>query len=116
MVLSGITEVLQRNNNDFIAVAMGINMATRKNTTLLREIYKITLPYYRQQISFTHQKVADYLGVNRCTYTAWEIGKSVPDTWTIKLLAELYGITMEDLLNTDKTKTSNDDNYQNINE
>lgn len=75
---------------------------TRKNKDLVKGIFKITLPFYRIQHNLTCQQVADHLGIHRTTYLAWEIGKNCPDIWSLKLLAEFYNVTIEDLLDTSK--------------
>lgn len=63
-----------------------------------------TLPYYRNLNKLSQHQVADVLGVNRTTYSAWESGKNCPDTWNVKLLADYYKIKMEDMLDVSKVK------------
>lgn len=46
----------------------------------------------------TQQEVADYLKVNRTTYTKWETGKHEPDAETLVKLAAYYGVTVDELI------------------
>lgn len=46
----------------------------------------------------TQQDVADYLKVNRTTYTKWETGTHEPDAETFVKLAVYYGTTVDDLI------------------
>ena len=56
------------------------------------------LRMYRLMNGFTQNEVADYIGVERSTYTYYETGKTLPNIFTVILLSELYGVTIEDLV------------------
>lgn len=51
--------------------------------------------------SLTQEDVANALGVSRTTVTMWEIGESKPRVSTLKKLADLYGCTVDELLQED---------------
>lgn len=46
----------------------------------------------------TQQRVADRLGVDRSTYAYYECGKSTPPLKILCALAELFGVSLDDLL------------------
>ncbi|MCH5320828.1 MAG: helix-turn-helix transcriptional regulator [Eubacterium sp.] len=56
------------------------------------------LKYLRKKSCLTQQQVADSLGIKRCTYTYYEIGKSRPKLETLKMLARLYNTNVDLLL------------------
>lgn len=53
---------------------------------------------YRLMNGFTQNEVADYIGVERSTYTYYETGKTLPDIFTVILLSELYGVRIEEMV------------------
>lgn len=58
----------------------------------------------RKAKGYTQQDVADYLGVSNKTVSKWETGQVLPDILTIKALAELYDISVDELLEGQKAK------------
>ena len=54
----------------------------------------------RKQNGYTQDEVAEKLNVVRQTVSKWESGLSVPDADSLSCLAELYGISIYDLLDT----------------
>ena len=52
----------------------------------------------RKACGFTQQQVAAVLNVDRSTYTYYETGKTTPDIHTVKLLANLFNLSVDDLL------------------
>lgn len=52
----------------------------------------------RKTCGFTQQQVASVLNVDRSTYTYYETGKTTPDIHTVKLLANLFNLSIDDLL------------------
>ena len=53
----------------------------------------------RQELS--QEKLAEKIGVSRQTVAKWEAGSSLPDILTCAKLAELFDVSIEDLLNLD---------------
>ena len=47
---------------------------------------------------FSQEELADKIGVSRQTLSKWETGESLPDIEKCKLLAELLGVTLDDLV------------------
>lgn len=52
----------------------------------------------RIQKGVSQQVIADYLGVNRSTYTNYEMGKSTMTYITILMLADYYSVDFNTLL------------------
>lgn len=52
----------------------------------------------RRANGFTQQDVADRLGISNRTLSAWECGNALPDILLLPVLAELYGVTTDEIL------------------
>lgn len=52
----------------------------------------------RKSKGYTQQEVADTLGVSNKTVSSWETGASCPDIFMLPVLAELYGVTCDELI------------------
>lgn len=52
----------------------------------------------RKEKKLTQGQVADVLGLQRTTYTKYETGRSQPTLDTICRLAELFSVTVDELL------------------
>lgn len=48
---------------------------------------------------YSQEEVAEKIGVSRQAYAKWEKGESVPDVMRCQKLAELYGTSIDSLLN-----------------
>lgn len=59
----------------------------------------------REDHNWTQQYVADYLGVNRRTYSAYETGQNSMTPETLIQLAELYATSVDYLLGLTNEKT-----------
>lgn len=53
----------------------------------------------RKTGKYTQEEVADKIGVSRQAVAKWEKGETVPDINNCLALAELYGVTLDDLVN-----------------
>ncbi|WLR52430.1 helix-turn-helix transcriptional regulator [Bacillus tianshenii] len=59
----------------------------------------------RNKHKYTQQKMAEYLGVTRPAYTAYERGSRKPDYDTLQKIADLYDVSVDYLLGrTDKPR------------
>ncbi|MPN14548.1 hypothetical protein SDC9_161875 [bioreactor metagenome] len=56
--------------------------------------YSETLKAFRQNCRLSQEQVSQILGINRTTYTGYEIGKTKPDFDTIIKLCDIFGITV----------------------
>ena len=53
----------------------------------------------RKQKGITQMEVAEKLNVSRQAISRWEVGSAVPTTDNLKVLSELYGVSIDYLLN-----------------
>lgn len=53
----------------------------------------------RKQQGLTQMDLAEKLNVSRQAVSRWEVGTAVPSTDNLKVLSELYGVTVDYLLN-----------------
>ncbi len=56
------------------------------------------LAIQRKAKGMTQQEVADLLGISNKTLSSWESGRSYPDILTLPALAEIYGVTVDEIL------------------
>lgn len=56
------------------------------------------LKVLRTQKGYTQEEIANRLNVSRQAVSRWETGKSVPDIENLALLAEIYSISIDELL------------------
>lgn len=59
----------------------------------------------RVQKGLTQEEVAEKLALTSKTISRWETGNGLPDILTINLVAELYGVTVDELLAGERKKT-----------
>ena len=62
-------------------------------------MFKDNLIHLRKIKQLTQEDVADKIGVTRQSVAKWESGETVPDLDKCRLLAELFGVTLDDLAN-----------------
>jgi len=65
-----------------------------------------TLKSLRTQNGYTQQNIADYLGVERSTYSYYETGKTQPSTAILAKLTCLYHVSIEDFVPSSYKKAS----------
>ena len=57
------------------------------------------LALLRQRFRYSQEEVAGRIGVSRQAVAKWETGDSIPDLINCQALAELYGVTLDQLVN-----------------
>ena len=57
---------------------------------------------FRNQLHLSQEYVANFLGINRATYTQMEYGKRKITAEDVSRLSELFGVTADALLNENK--------------
>ena len=62
----------------------------KENLAMLRNIH-----------GFSQEEIAERIGISRQAYANWESGATVPDVEKCRLLAELYGTTVDSLIRTE---------------
>lgn len=53
---------------------------------------------YRKLFKLTQEGVADRIGVSRQAVAKWETGETIPDIKSCAALAEMFGVTLDDLV------------------
>ena len=48
---------------------------------------------------YSQEEVAEKIGISRQAYAKWEKGETIPDVERCQKLAELYGVTIDSLIN-----------------
>ena len=68
---------------------------------------KENISMLRSVNGYSQEEVAEKIGVSRQAYAKWEKGETVPDVERCQTLAELYGVTIDSLVNySDKIGTT----------
>lgn len=57
----------------------------------------------RKEKGYSQEQLADLLGISRQAVSKWERAEASPDTDNLICLAKLYGISLDELLNTDQS-------------
>ena len=61
----------------------------------------------RNITGYSQEEVAEKIGISRQAYSKWEKGETIPDVERCQKLAELYGVTIDSLINfSDKVGTT----------
>lgn len=58
----------------------------------------LLLRKYRLDKNLTQEQLANMLGVAKTTISMWESGDRKPDIFMLKKIADLFGISTDDLL------------------
>ena len=53
---------------------------------------------FRKENGYSQSHLANILGIERSTYTYYEVGKTVPVIFDLMRLADLYNVTLDELL------------------
>ena len=70
----------------------------KKETAAVRRTLSETLKDHRTRCKMTQEFVAESLGVSRQAVSKWETGETDPAMSNLVLLAQLYGVTLAELL------------------
>lgn len=77
-----------------------------------------TIKYFRTSHKMTQETLALKLGVTRQTVSKWENGISVPDADTLNIIADIFDVSVIDLLGSsellDENKTEKSDSNKEI--
>lgn len=66
-------------------------------------MFKDNLVELRKIHEMSQEELADKIGVSRQTLSKYETGESLPDIEKCKLIADVFGVSIDDLLNYDST-------------
>ena len=70
-------------------------------------MFKDNLAALRKLHGFSQDELADRIGITRQTMSKYETGESLPDIEKCKLLADIFGTTVDDLINYDAADSGN---------
>ncbi len=62
-------------------------------------MFKDNLVQMRKILQMTQEDIAEKLGVTRQSVAKWEAGDSIPDLDKCKQLADIFGVSLDDLAN-----------------
>ena len=62
-------------------------------------MFKDNLVQMRKLLQLTQEDIAEKLGVTRQSVAKWESGESIPDLDKCKQLADIFGVSLDDLAN-----------------
>ncbi len=62
-------------------------------------MFKDNLVQMRKVLQMTQEDIAEKLGVTRQSVAKWEAGDSIPDLDKCKQLADIFGVSLDDLAN-----------------
>lgn len=61
------------------------------------------LKNHRKKLNLTQEAIADRIGVSAQAVSKWESGECLPDCFNLKALGDVYGISLDILLETEKS-------------
>lgn len=64
--------------------------------------FRDNLRFHRKKLGMTQECVAKKMGITKGAYSTYETGKREPDVAKIKMLAEIFGVSSDELLGTTK--------------
>lgn len=68
----------------------------------------------RKEHKLTQQNIADVLGVDRTTYTVYELGTTTPSPATLVKLSQIYNVTVGYLIGVEENRPELRKNSENI--
>lgn len=69
-----------------------------ENIENLKSIIANNLTYYRKKAGITQQELAEKLNYSDKSVSKWERGEGVPDIYILKQIADLFEVTVNDLI------------------
>ena len=62
------------------------------------------IKHYRKQAGLSQEKMAEKIGVSRQAITKWENGTGTPDIANLMAIADLFQISVDELLSNEKSE------------
>lgn len=81
-------------------------MKLQEKKTEERQIFASRLKTERARRGWTQKQFAENLGVNIGLIGVWEVGRSIPRPDTLKRIAELFGVSVSSMTETDRAGPS----------
>lgn len=76
------------------------------NETLLKKTIAENIAYYRKEAGLTQSELSEKINYSDKSVSKWERAEGVPDIMVLAELAELFGITVNDLVGTQRKKNT----------
>ena len=70
-------------------------------------MFKDNLIQLRKMKSLTQEDIAEKLGVSRQAIAKWENGETIPDLDKCRILADMFGVSLDDLANYEPSDNMN---------
>lgn len=70
----------------------------------IRENFSHNLACYRRDLGLTQLELAEKLNYSDKSVSKWERGEGLPDLYIIKCIADLFGVTVDDMIGEKKIK------------
>ena len=70
-------------------------------------MFKDNLIQLRKMKSLTQEDIAEKLGVSRQAVAKWENGETIPDLDKCRILADMFGVSLDDLANYEPSDNMN---------
>ena len=67
------------------------------------------IKHYRKQAGLSQEKMAEKIGVSRQAITKWENGTGTPDIANLMAIADLFQISVDELLSNEKSQKKQSD-------
>lgn len=68
-------------------------------------LFEDQIKHYRKQAGLSQEKMAEKIGVSRQAITKWENGTGTPDISNLMAIANLFQISIDELLSNEKTES-----------
>lgn len=72
-------------------------------------LFEDQIKHYRKQAGLLQEKMAEKIGVSRQAITKWENGTGTPDISNLMAIANLFQISIDELLSNEKTESKKSD-------
>lgn len=72
-------------------------------------LFEDQIKHYRKQAGLSQEKMAEKIGVSRQAITKWENGTGTPDISNLMAIANIFQISIDELLSNEKTESKKSD-------
>lgn len=84
----------------------GHEVSNAMNETNLKQVIAKNISYYRRQCGWTQLELAEKINYSDKSVSKWERAEGLPDIVVLTTLAELFGVTVNDLLREDEPQAA----------
>ena len=113
LLLRKVAKKYRNDNNNFLFSKERFTILWEKRHKQEMEDSKMTLEeqikHYRKQADLSQEKMAEKIGVSRQAITKWENGTGTPDISNLMAIADLFQISVDELLSNKKNEKHQSD-------